>query len=122
MRTIGYVDSQRRQPTSATWYVPLSERKQPTSLLGIAVLVLLGAASGLACDTSTDAPQPEPETAVVSSTATPGPSRDDSASSQRMYTHDMDGVAVELQGIDAGDADTVHVRWRYTNRTMRSGF
>ena len=103
MLTIGYLNSHRRHTTDRAGCAPLISREQPTSLIKVAVLLLLGTAT-LACDASNSAltPQPGSDTSAETPTATPGLPQDDSAFPHRVHTHDMDGVAVELQGIGRG--------------------
>lgn len=72
-------------------------------------LVVVGCGNG---ELPADSPPPH-AAGLATTTAAPSPGTD----ATTIQTHDLDGVDVELVGIEVGPADTIQVRWRYLNHT-----
>lgn len=59
---------------------------------------------------------PETEPPTTAEWAPAAPSADDAATGARPR-HDLDGLTVELMGLDRGEGETLEVRWRFHNHT-----
>jgi len=73
-------------------------------------IVLTGCRSGeLPADSA-----PPQAAGLATGASSPSP---ESGTTSALGAHDLDGVSVELVGVDIGPADTIQVRWRYRNDT-----